>query len=119
MPMQYKPVVEGKAVRPPSIPSPGNNSYLGDVFTSDAPKEQQMSSGFYRQDKGEPLVYYYDYDEMKIIVEVSGEFFISDETGKKVSASPGDVFYFAKGTTITFEATDTSLAYFVGLRPAM
>lgn len=115
--MQYKPVVEGKAVKPPVLESPGNNSFLGDTFFSDAPPEQQMSCGFYRQELGEPLVYNYTYDEMKIIVEVSGEFLISDETGYKVSAAPGDVFYFKKGTTITFESSDYALAFFCGLRP--
>lgn len=116
MPMLYKPVVEGKAVKPPVLESPGNNSFLGDVFNSKGPEGLQMACGFYRQEKGEPLVYHYTYDEMKIIVEVSGEFFISDETGKKVSVSPGDVFYFAKGTTVTFESTDYALAFFTGLR---
>lgn len=115
--MSYKAAAEGKAVKPPPLESPGNNSFLGDTFYSDAPADKQMSCGFYKQEKGEPLVYNYTYDEMKIIVEVSGEFFISDETGFKVSASPGDVFYFKKGTTITFEATDYALAFFTGLRP--
>lgn len=119
MPMQYKPVAEAKGVKPPVLESPGNNSFLGDVLVADAPKGEQMASGFYRQEKGEPLVYHYTYDEMKIIVEVVGEFFISDETGKKVSVSPGDVLYFKKGTTITFESTDHALAYYVGLRDPM
>ena len=57
MPMLYKPAAEGKEVRPPQIPSPGNNSFLGDTFASDAPPEQQIVCGFYRQEKGEPLVY--------------------------------------------------------------
>lgn len=115
--MLYKPSVEGKEVKPPQIPSPGNNSFLGDIFTSDAPKELQISCGFYKQEKGEPLVYTYDYDEMKIILEVEGEYSISDEEGYKVSAKPGDVFYFKKGTTITFETTGYGYAFFTGLRP--
>lgn len=118
MPMLYKPAAEGKEVKPPQIPSPGNNSFLGDTFTSDAPKEEQISCGFYKQEKGEPLVYYYHYDEMKIILEVEGEYWISDETGYKVSTKPGDVFYFKKGTTITFETTGYGYAFFTGLRPA-
>ncbi|QBM90499.1 Protein of unknown function DUF861 [Metschnikowia aff. pulcherrima] len=117
MPMQYKSSAEGKEVKPPQIPSPGNNSFLGDVFTSDAPKEQQISCGFYKQEKGEPLVYKYDYDEMKIILEVEGEYTLTDETGYKVSVKPGDVFYFPKGTTITFETTGYGYAFFTGLRP--
>lgn len=115
--MLYKPSAEGKEVKPPQIPSPGNNSFLGDIFTSDAPKDKQMSCGFYRQEKGEPLVYHYDYDEMKVFLEVEGEYTIKDETGYKVNVGVGDVFYFKKGTTITFETTGYGYAFFTGLRP--
>jgi ethanolamine utilization protein EutQ (cupin superfamily) len=48
---------------------------------------------------------------MKIILE--GEFEISDETGQKVTASPGDVFYFPKGATITFTTPSYGLAFYV------
>ena len=71
-----------------------------------------MSAGFYRLEKGTPLVYTYTYDEMKIILE--GEFEISDETGQKVNARPGDVFFFPKGVTITFKTDSYGLAFFVG-----
>jgi ethanolamine utilization protein EutQ (cupin superfamily) len=71
-----------------------------------------MSAGFYRLEKGTPLVYTYTYDEMKIILE--GKFEISDETGQKVTATPGDVFYFPKGATITFTTDDYGLAFYVG-----
>ncbi|ODV98639.1 hypothetical protein PACTADRAFT_48359 [Pachysolen tannophilus NRRL Y-2460] len=118
MPMKYKPNVEGYSVKPPQIPSPGNNSFLGDIFTSEAPEDKQISCGFYKQEKGEKLVYPYNYDEMKIILEVEGDYFISDETGYKVSAKVGDVFYFKKGCTITFETTGYGYAFFCGLRPA-
>jgi ethanolamine utilization protein EutQ (cupin superfamily) len=70
-----------------------------------------MSAGFYRLEKGTPLVYEYTYDEMKIILE--GEFEIADETGQKVAASPGDVFYFPKGAKITFTTPSYGLAFFV------
>lgn len=119
MPMKYKPSAEGAAVKPPQIPSPGNNSFLGDIFTSDAPKDKQISCGFFKQEKGEPLVYTYDYDEMKVFLEVEGEYTLSDETGYKVKVSPGDVFYFNNGSTITFETTGYGLAFFTGLRPTM
>lgn len=72
-----------------------------------------MSCGFYRLEKGTPLVYTYTYDEMKIIVE--GKFEIADETGQKVTATPGDVFYFPKGATITFTTDDYGLAFYVGI----
>jgi ethanolamine utilization protein EutQ (cupin superfamily) len=74
--------------------------------------DKPMSCGFYRLEKGTPLVYTYTYDEMKIIVE--GKFEIADETGQKVTATPGDVFYFPKGATITFTTEDYGLAFYVG-----
>lgn len=117
MPFKYTPAAKGKEVKPPPIPSPGKNSFLGDIFTSDAPTDKQISCGFYKQEAGEALEYYYDYDEMKIILEVEGEYEISDETGAKVSVSPGDVFYFPKGTTVTFKTTGYGYAFFCGLRP--
>lgn len=75
--------------------------------------DKPMSCGFYRLEKGTPLVYTYTYDEMKIIVE--GKFEIADETGQKVTATPGDVFYFPKGATITFTTDDYGLAFYVGI----
>lgn len=63
---------------------------------------------------GTPLVYEYTYHEMKIIVD--GSFDISDETGKKVHATKGDVFYFPKGSKITFETDDFGLGFFCGQR---
>ena len=52
-------------------------------------------------------MYPYSYNEMKIILEgmkslrdkvTTGEFTIKDETGYTVTAKPGDVFYFEKGS---------------------
>lgn len=51
---------------------------------------------------------------MKIIVE--GEFDISDETGQKVHAVAGDVFYFPKGSKITFTTETYGLGFYVGQR---
>lgn len=75
---------------PPLIAN--ENAYLGDIASSE-PNDPTapISAGFYRLEKGTPLVYTYTYHEMKIIVD--GEFDISDETGKKVHAVKGDVFY--------------------------
>lgn len=68
-----------KEFKPPLIAN--ENAYLGDVVSS-TDSEKPISAGFYRLEKGTPLVYEYHYDEMKIIVE--GEFDISDETGQSV-----------------------------------
>ncbi|KAB8075620.1 RmlC-like cupin domain-containing protein [Aspergillus leporis] len=99
--------------KPPLIAN--ENAYLGDIASSDNDNpEKPMSAGFYRLEKGTPLVYEYTYDEMKIILE--GEFEIADETGQKVAASPGDVFYFPKGAKITFTTPSYGLAFFTGQR---
>lgn len=75
---------------PPLIAN--ENAYLGDIASSQPlDPTSPISAGFYRLEKGTPLVYEYTYHEMKIIVD--GEFDISDETGKKVHAVKGDVFY--------------------------
>jgi uncharacterized cupin superfamily protein len=78
------------AFKPPLIAN--ENAFLGDIATSQ-PNDPvaPISAGFYRLEKGTPLVYEYTYHEMKIIVD--GEFDISDETGQKVHAVKGDVFY--------------------------
>ena len=49
---------------------------------------------------------------MKIILD--GEFDISDETGQKVHAVKGDVFYFPKGSKIKFETETFGLAFYTG-----
>ncbi|KAF2464825.1 uncharacterized protein BDR25DRAFT_93272 [Lindgomyces ingoldianus] len=99
--------------KPPLIAN--ENAYLGDVATSqEEDPDKPISCGFYRLEKGTPLVYTYTYHEMKIIVE--GSFDISDETGKEVHAVPGDVFYFPKGAKITFKTDDYGLAFYTGQR---
>ena len=116
---------------PPLIAN--ENAFLGDIATSE-PNDptSPISAGFYRLEKGTPLVYEYTYHEMKIIVD--GEFNISDETGQKVHAVKGDVFYcecmvmeagqgvstkcdsVPKGSKITFSTETFGLGFFVGQR---
>ncbi|MCJ1364548.1 hypothetical protein MMC16_003660 [Acarospora aff. strigata] len=99
--------------KPPLIAN--ENAFLGDVYSSEKiDPEKPISAGFYRLEKGTPLVYTYTYHEMKIIVE--GEFDIEDETGQKVHAVPGDVLYFPKGAKITFTTNSYGLGFFVGQR---
>ncbi len=97
----------------PSMNVAGVPAWLGDTFVS-ADKDKTICAGFFRLEKGNKLVYDYDYEEMKIIVE--GEFIISDETGQKVSGKPGDVFYFPNGSRITFETPDYAIGFFCGQR---
>lgn len=99
--------------KPPLIAN--ENAFLGDVASSESlDAEKPISCGFYRLEKGTPLVYTYTYHECKIIVE--GSFTISDETGKSVTALPGDVFFFPKGAKITFTTDDYGLAFYTGQR---
>ncbi|KAF7187402.1 hypothetical protein HII31_11291 [Pseudocercospora fuligena] len=99
--------------KPPLIAN--DNSFLGDVYSSDKnDPDKPISAGFYRQEKGTKLVYTYHYHEMKIILD--GTFIISDETGKEVTATKGDVFYFPAGSTITFSSPDFGLAFYCGQR---
>ncbi|KAL6722088.1 hypothetical protein ACLMJK_001193 [Lecanora helva] len=101
-----------------TLPLIGNeNAYLGDIFTSEngpSKPTAPISSGFYRLDPGTPLVYTYTYDEMKIIVD--GDFEISDESGQSVKATKGDVFFFPKGSVITFKTEKGGLGFFCGQR---
>ena len=76
-----------------------------------------ISAGLYRLDPGPELVYTYTYDEMKIIVD--GDFEISDETGKSVKAAKGDVFFFPKGSKITFRTEKGGLGFYCGQRKSM
>ncbi|KAI5956913.1 hypothetical protein KGF54_000532 [Candida jiufengensis] len=116
--MQYHPKAEGKQADIP-LPSPGNNAFMRDIFTSDAPEGKKITAGFYRQEAGEELEFVYEFDEMKIIIEVEGELTLTDETGLVVSAKPGDVFYFPKGSKVVFKSTGYGLGFFTGLRDAL
>jgi uncharacterized cupin superfamily protein len=103
----------------PSSPLLHPDRPLSVILISPSPSEKidpekPISCGFYRLEKGTPLVYTYTYHEMKIIVE--GSFDISDETGNKVHAVAGDVFYFPKGAKITFETEDYGLSFYTGQR---
>ena len=51
---------------------------------------------------------------MKIVVD--GEFQISDDTGKSVTATKGDVLFFPKGSKITFKTEKGALGFFCGQR---
>ena len=48
---------------------------------------------------------------MKIILD--GEMVISDESGQTVHAKKGDLFYFPKGSKITFATETGGLAFYV------
>ncbi|KAH9888277.1 ethanolamine utilization protein-like protein [Xylariomycetidae sp. FL2044] len=110
-PVPFTHMPKAQSVKPPLIAN--ENAFLGDVAVS-MDTTKPISAGFYRLEKGTPLVYEYTYHEMKVIVE--GSFDISDEAGNKVHAVPGDVFYFPKGSKITFTTDDYGLGFYVGQR---
>ena len=97
----------------PSMNVAGVPAWLGDTFVSADP-DKRICAGFFRLEKGNALVYDYDYEEMKIVVE--GTFIISDETGQKVTATAGDVLYFPSGSRITFQTPDYAIGFFCGQR---
>lgn len=109
--MKYK--KQAIADQQPSMNVAGVPAFLGDTFVS-ADKDKTICAGFFRLEKGNPLVYTYDYEEMKIVVD--GEFNITDQTGQKVNAKTGDVLYFEIGDTIKFETPSHAIGFFCGQR---
>ena len=93
--------------------TPGVNAWLSDVVSSDDP-EKPITCGFFRlQSSDEPLVYDYDYDETKIILD--GVITISDGV-KTINAKQGDVVLLPKGAHITFTTESEGTAYVCGAR---
>ena len=90
----------------------GVNAYFEDVVGSGS-KSSPMSCGFFKIEKGNPLVYTYDYDDSKLILD--GHIYFSDGT-QKVKGQPGDVLFFPKGSTITFSTDKTGTAWACGQR---
>lgn len=90
----------------------GVNAYFDDVVGSKDP-QAPLSCGLFRIEKGNPLVYTYDYDDIKLVV--SGSITFSD--GKQtVEGKKGDVLFFPKGATITFSTKSSGLAWACGQR---
>ncbi len=112
--MAFKYAQQALKMKLPSMKVPETAAFLGDVHTSND-TEKSITCGFFRMEKGKVLEYIYDYEEMKLIVD--GEMIISDELGNRVHARPGDVFYFAKGSTIRFETPSYGIGFFCGQRP--
>ena len=97
----------------PSMEIDNVHAFLKDFSVSED-SEKPITSGLFRLKAGESLKYTYTYHEMKFIVD--GSFIIEDETGQKVTGKPGDLFYFPKGTSITFSTPDFGLGFFCGQR---
>lgn len=95
-----------------SMNEPGVNAYFEDVVASSSPNAP-IACGMFKIEKGKPLVYTYDYDDTKIILD--GTITFSDGT-QTVKAVPGDVMFFPKGSTITFSTEKSGKAWACGQR---
>ncbi|KAL2837223.1 hypothetical protein BJX68DRAFT_273180 [Aspergillus pseudodeflectus] len=51
----------------------------------------------------------YEYDEVGVVIE--GEITLCDETGQTTTVRPGDVFFFPRGSTITFSSASYGAAW--------
>ena len=111
--MAFKHYKQIKTQELPSMKIDKVQAFLKD-FAFSVDSEKPITSGLFRLKAGESLMYTYTYHEMKFIVD--GTFIIEDETGQKVTAKPGDLFYFPKGTTITFSTPNFGLGFFCGQR---
>ncbi len=95
-----------------SMEEPGVAAFFEDIVGSGHP-QSPISCGLFRIEAGTPLVYTYDYDDIKIMLE--GNINFSD--GKQeVTANPGDVLFFPNGSTITFSTDSSGLAFACGQR---
>lgn len=95
---------------------PDAEGYIGDVYEN--PEGSRMCSGFFElKHTDAPLVYLYEYDEMKVVLE--GEFLLENlDTGQKTVARAKDAIFFPKGSRIAFSTPSHALAFYAGDRDA-
>ncbi|CAH0291535.1 cupin domain-containing protein [Rhodococcoides fascians] len=93
---------------------PGTQGFIADVFAN--PNGSEMSAGYFELKHTDAVLdYYYEYDEMKVVLE--GEFRLENpDTGQVIMAKKHDAIFFPKGSRILFSTPDRALAYFVGHR---
>ncbi len=94
----------------------GTEGYIADVYEN--PSDSVMCSGFFElKHTDEPLLYVYDYDEMKVVLE--GEFLLENkDTGQTMVARAQDAIFFPKGSKIHFSTPSYALAFYAGHRDA-
>ncbi len=92
----------------------GDNAYLRDFAISND-ESAPITAGLFRLEKRRlRLLMSTPMKRLKLIID--GEFHISDGSGEEVTAKAGDLFYFPKGSVITFRTDDYAVGYFVGQR---
>lgn len=109
-------VTPGAFVDMPSMEIAGTLGFIKDTYEN--PEASVMCSGFFElKHTDEPLEYYYDYDEMKVVLE--GEFLLVNvDTGQELVARKHDAIFFPKGSRIAFSTPDRALAFYAGHRDA-
>nr|WP_281254469.1 hypothetical protein [Rhodococcus kyotonensis] len=110
-------VVSGFQETLPQMPVeqyPGTEGFIDDVFAN--PDGSEMSAGYFELKHTDAVLdYFYEYDEMKVVLE--GEFRLENpDTGQVTVAKKHDAIFFPKGSRILFSTPDRALAYFVGHR---
>lgn len=98
----------------PKMTEHAGDGYIADVYEN--PEGSAMCSGFFELNHtDEPLLYIYEYDEMKVVLE--GEFLLENrETGQTLVAREKDAIFFPKGSRIYFSTPSHALAFYVGDR---
>lgn len=93
---------------------PGTEGFIRDVYAN--PDGCPMASGFFELlHTDDPLDYFYDYDEMKVVLE--GSFRLENkDTGQVLIAKAKDAIFFPKGSQILFSTPDRGLAFYTGYR---
>jgi ethanolamine utilization protein EutQ len=100
----------------PKMTEHTGDGYIADTYAN--PEGSPMCSGFFElRHTAEPLLYFYEYDEMKVVLE--GEFLLENiDTGQRVVAKAKDAIFFPKGSRINFSTPDRALAFYTGYRSA-
>lgn len=100
----------------PDADYPGTEGFIGDVYEN--PEGSAMCSGFFElRHTDAALLYVYEYDEMKVVLE--GEFLLrDDETGQTQVAGTKDAIFFPQGSRIWFSTPSYALAFYTGHRDA-
>ncbi|MBU1800934.1 hypothetical protein [Nocardioides sp.] len=95
---------------------PDSEGYIRDVYEN--PAGSRMCSGFFElRHTDAALVYDYEYDEMKVVLE--GEFLLENvDTGQQTVARAKDAIFFPKGSRIAFSTPSYALAFYAGDRDA-
>ncbi|OGE49194.1 hypothetical protein PENARI_c023G02861 [Penicillium arizonense] len=86
------------------------NVYFADLLgTEDTDVSNPIVGAWFRMEKGEEATPpTYEYDEFGVVIE--GEINLRDETGETATVRAGHVFFFPRGSTITFSSDSYGLA---------